>query len=337
MTSEARGKRTLVSIVGSYNVGLFLKSRRLPHPGETVIGDQFHEGGGGKGSNQAVAAHRLGAEVRFVGRIGADKYGTDALRMYRQEGMAADGIFVDPTTHTGISVILIGSDGTNMISVIPGANFNFSKKDIDDAVPLFQQSAIVGFQLENRLDVIAHGIRRASESGASVLLDPAPAEPLPEDLLPLVTYMKPNEHEAAVITGIEVTTVASAERAGQWFLERGVKNAIITLGEDGCLLVNQDGSRHFPTHVVDAVDTTGAGDAFSGALIAGLSGGSALEEAVEFANAAAAVSVTKLGVVEAIPTKTEVEAFLSERTDRGNPSAALSASRANDTRSKPGG
>lgn len=318
MSSAADRGRKLVSIVGSYNVGLFLKSRRLPRPGETVIGDQFHEGGGGKGSNQAVAAHRLGAEVLFVGRIGADKYGTDALRMYREEGMSTEGIFVDPTTHTGISVILIDADGTNMISVVPGANFNFSEKDIDDAEPLFRKSAIVGFQLENRLDVIAYGIRKAREAGAQVLLDPAPAEPLPEDLMPMVTYMKPNEHEAGVITGIDVTTVASAERAGRWFLDRGVENAIITLGEDGCVLVNKNGSRHFPTHAVTAVDTTGAGDAFSGGLIAGLSSDRELEEAVEYANAAAAVSVTKLGVVEAIPTRQEVERFLSDRGVRSS-------------------
>jgi ribokinase len=299
-----------ITIVGSYNVGLFLKGDRLPSVGETVIGNKFHEGGGGKGSNQAVAASRLGAKTRFIGRIGNDKYGQDALAMYQQLGISTDAIKIDTGIHSGISVIIIDKDGHNLISVVPGANFNLSQEDIDAAEKAFADSYIVGFQLENKLEVIDYAIRKVHSLGTRTLLDPAPAVKISDDLYPCIDYIKPNETEAAILTDIQVTDVKSAERAGKWFIERGVKTAIITLGAQGSVLIADGKSKHFRPPQVKAIDSTGAGDVFSGALIAALSQEKTIEDAIVFANHAAALSVTRLGVIESIPELKEVVAFL---------------------------
>lgn len=301
-----------VTVVGSYNVGLFLKGQRLPKFGETIIGDEFHEGGGGKGSNQAIAASYLGGKVNFIGRIGNDKYGQDALAMYRRIGVSTDFIQIDKTIHSGISVILIDKDGNNIISVIPGANFNLCQDDINKAEHAVRNSKIVGFQLENRLNIIDYAIRKVHSMGIATLLDPAPAVKLPKDLYPYIDYIKPNETEASILTDIEVKDFDSAKKAARWFIDNGVKNVIITLGKRGAILVRKDDSAtyEFEPPKVEAVDTTGAGDVFSGALMAELSNGADISNAIEFANHAAALSVTKLGVIEAIPHLDEVKAFM---------------------------
>jgi len=297
----------MVTVVGSYNVGLFLKGNAFPHPGETVIGDTFHEGGGGKGSNQALAAAKLGAEVSFIGRIGDDAFGRYAIELYRSFGVSSGHITVDATIHSGVSVILIDKNGKNMIMVVPGANFHLSAADIDSAAELFSRSSIVGFQLENNFDLVEYGIIKAASCGAKVLLDPAPARPLPDSIFPSIWCVKPNEHEASIISGIDVVDRASAVTAGKWFLSKGVKVALITLGANGAVLVHGDGHEYFATPDFPATDTTGAGDCFSGAFMAGLSKGMGLSDAVRYANCAAAISVTRLGVIEAIPTPEEVD------------------------------
>ncbi len=302
--------KTGITIVGSYNVGLFLKGERLPQKGETIIGDSFRESGGGKGSNQAVAAAILGAKTSFVCRIGDDKYGKDALALYNRVGISTDYVFEDKTIHSGISVILIDNAGNNMISVVPGANFLLSKQDIDKARPLFEQSAWVGFQLENNLDTVLYGIDAAKQAGAHVLLDPAPATHLPPDVFPKLDIIKPNETEASLVTGITVTDIESASRAGKWLVEKGVKIAIVTLGASGAVVVTTDSTRHYPAPIVNCVDATGAGDIFSGALLSALSDDTPLSDAVWYANHAAALACTKLGVIEAIPCRDEVAAFL---------------------------
>jgi ribokinase len=300
-----------ITVVASYNVGLFLKGQRLPGPGETVIADSFYEGGGGKGSNQAIAASVMGATTRLVVRIGKDRYGDDALAMYDHYGISTDFIHRDPTVHSGISVILIDHEGRNMISVAPGSNFNLSEKDIDSAAGAFAESCLVGFQLENRVGVVEYGIRKVHALGVATFLDPAPAIRLPEDLFPCVDYIKPNEHEAGVLTGIPVQGVEDALRAGRWFIEHGVKIAIVTLGALGAVWVTQKSQGHYLPPSVHAIDTTGAGDTFSGAFMATVSQGKPLEESIQFANTAAALSVTRLGVVDAIPQLAEVKAFQS--------------------------
>lgn len=296
-----------ITVVGSYNVGLFLKGESIPKVGQTLIGDTFTEGGGGKGSNQALAAGKLGAKALFVGCIGNDSYGRFALDLYKSMGVCSEYIRVDETIHSGISVIFIDKDGNNSIMVVPGANFRLSEKDIDNAYSAMCNSAIVGFQLENELRVVSYGIKKAKEAGAKVLLDPAPARELPDELYKYISVIKPNEHEATTLSGIEVTDKESAEKAGRWFIEKGVETAIITLGDKGAVLVEKERSAFFPSRKVNAVDTTGAGDCFSGALMAALAEGKSIDEAIEFAHIAASISVTALGVVEALPTRAQVE------------------------------
>ncbi len=298
-----------ITIVASYNVGLFLKGERLPKPGETVIADQFYEGGGGKGSNQALAAAVLGAPTRLVVRLGTDKYGDDAWQMYERYEISTENIIRDSSIPSGISIILIDQNGHNLISVAPGANYNLSTQDLDAAEAAFGDSCLVGFQLENRREVVEYGIRKVHALGVKTLLDPAPAAKLPDDLFPCIHTIKPNEHEAEILTGLKVEDVDGAKRAGRWFLEHGVQCAIITLGELGAVWVTASEEGYLASPAVTAVDTTGAGDTFSGAFMAARSRGESLEDCVRFANTAAAISVTRLGVVDAIPRLHEVTAF----------------------------
>ena len=298
----------VITIVASYNASIFLKGQRLPGFGETVIADKFYEGGGGKGSNQAIAASVLGAPTRLVASIGVDRYGDDALDMYRHFGVNTNLIHRVPAIHTGFGAILIDCNGDNMISVAPGANFKLSVEDIDSASETFAESCLVGLQLENRLDVVEYGIRKVHSLGVPTFLDPAPATQLPEDLFPCIDYIKPNEHEARILTGIIIRGVEDALQAGRWFIEHGVKIAIVTLGHLGAVWVSQDSQGHLLPPEVCAIDTTGAGDIFSGAFMTAVSQKKSLEDAIHFANAAAALSVTRLGVVEAIPQLHEVEA-----------------------------
>jgi ribokinase len=310
-------KKELVTIVGSYNVGLFLKGNRLPAIGETITADNFIEGAGGKGSNQAIAASRFGVATRFIGRLGADNYGRDALALYCKHGIPTENITIDDTIHSGISIILIDQAGKNMISVALGANLNLSREDLDRAGSVIQDSSIVGFQLENKLETVLYGIRTVHEMGITTFLDPAPAVPLPDTIYSCIDIIKPNETEASILTGIEVKDIANAKLAGTWFLEKGVRTAIITLGERGSVLVTQEMALHIPGLPVDAIDTTGAGDIFSGAFLSEYSKGGDLENAILFANAAAALSTRRLGVIESIPAQEDVNQLLKQENTRG--------------------
>ncbi len=305
-------KTPSVAVIGSYNVGLFLKGNRLPVLGETVIGEMFYEGGGGKGSNQAVASSCFGVKTDFIGRIGNDKYGETALEMYDKFSINKDNIYIDNRVHSGISVILIDKDANNLISVIPGANFNLSEKNIDASENVIKNSSIVGFQLENNFDIVEYAIKKTHSLGIKTLLDPAPAIKLPEKLYPYIDIIKPNETEATILTGIKVTGKETANIAANWFLEKGVENVIITLGSKGVLFVNKDKATFFNGINVTAIDSTGAGDIFSGALMSQIAQEKSMDDAINFANHAAALSVTKLGVIESIPTLEEVTHFIKK-------------------------
>jgi ribokinase len=302
-----------VTVVGSYNAGALLKGDRLPAPGETVIAEHFSEIPGGKGSNTAVAASTLGAKVQFIARIGCDRYGDDALRMYGEKGISTKYIRRDPTIHTGFGAVLVDDRGRNLISVAPGANYKLSTEDLDAAAEAFADSLLVAFQLENRIEVVDYGIRKAHALGAKTLLDPAPAARLPHDLYPFLDFIKPNEHEASILTGMAVTGVEEAKRAGRCLVERGVKVALVTLGELGVVCVSADAVKHHVPPLVNAVDTTGAGDIFCGAFMVAFSQGCDLDECIRFANCAAAISVSRLGVIEAIPQLEEVLALIRRK------------------------
>ena len=304
-----RTKISIVTVVGSYNAGVLLKGPRLPTPGETVIANHFSEIPGGKGSNQAAAASSLGAEVQFVARIGCDRYGDEALKMYNERGISTKYIRRDPTIHTGFGSVIVDDAGRNLISVAPGANYNLSTEDLDAAEEALARSLLVGFQLENRIDVVAYGIRKVHALGVKTILDPAPAAKLPLDLYPCLDFIKPNEHEATILTGIQVSGVVEAKQAGRWLVERGVKVVLVTLGEHGVVCVSDHHTEHYLPPRVKAIDTTGAGDVFNGAFMAAFSWGKPLDQCIEFANCAASISVTRMGVINAIPELEEVTTF----------------------------
>jgi ribokinase len=300
----------MITIVGSYNVDLSMKGQRLPALGESVTAEQFIEGAGGKGSNQAVTAALFGADVRFVARVGSDNYGQNGLDMYKKVGISTEFVTVDKTVHSGISIILIDKDGKNMISMALGANLKLSREDIDHAGHAIGRSVLAGFQFENCLDTVFYGLRMAHNKGVLTFLDPAPAREIPEDMYQYIDIIKPNETEASIITGIKVDDITSAESAGRWLVKRGVKTAIITLGEQGSLVVEGNTAMHFPAPSVKAIDSTGAGDIFSGVFMSALASGKATAQAIEYATAAAALSTTRLGVTDSIPLPDQVAGFM---------------------------
>jgi ribokinase len=297
-----------VIVVGGISIDLVAFADRLPAPGESILGSDFKIILGGKGSNQAVAAALAGTHSTLVSCVGTDvftDFATDAL-----EGFGVDTEFVRQVEGpTGIAHIRVAASSQNNIVVIPLANFKITKSQVDDAFEKRPNAKVLLTQLEIPWEVNRHTISLAKSQGLTVVLDPAPAsnpEPTAWELINIVT---PNESEAHSLTGIEVTDEQSAKKAGQWFLDQGVENAIITMGGSGVVLVNKQETRMFAAPKVQAVDTTAAGDAFAGYLGALLAEGSSLEEAIEVAVKAASISVTKLGASSSLPTRDQVDSF----------------------------
>jgi ribokinase len=295
-------------VVGGISIDLVAFADKLPAPGESILGSDFKIILGGKGSNQAVAAALAGTPSTLVSCVGTDvftDFATDAL-----EGFGVDTAFVRQVEGpTGIAHIRVAASSQNNIVVIPLANFKITKTQVDDAFAKRPDAKVLLTQLEIPWEVNRHGISLAKSQGLTVVLDPAPAsnpEPTAWELINIVT---PNESEAHSLTGIEVTDEQSAKKAGQWFLDQGVENAIITMGGSGVVLVNKQETKLFAAPRVQAVDTTAAGDAFAGYLGALLAEGSSLEEAIEVAVKAASISVTKLGASSSLPTRDQVDGF----------------------------
>lgn len=302
-------KTPRIVVVGSSNTDMVVKSERLPSPGETVTGGQFLMAAGGKGANQAVAAARLGAHVTFVAKVGTDMFGDQAIAGYRKEGIQTDFILRDPHSATGVALILVDQKGENLISVASGANHALSPDDVRRAAEAIRTADLMVLQLEIPIETVAAAARLAAEAGVPVILDPAPAPagPLDPSLLKHVTYVKPNETEAERLTGIPVRDEASARQAAARLIESGVRCAVITMGAKGALWVDAARSGFVHGVSVKAVDSTAAGDAFSGALACALARGTALDEAVRYAGVVAAISVTRLGAQPSLPTAEEVE------------------------------
>ena len=299
-----------IIVVGSSNTDMVVKSRKLPAPGETVTGGEFLLAAGGKGANQAVAAARLGANVVFVTRVGSDMFGEQAIAGYVKEGINVDWAVRDPNQPTGVALILVDEQGENLISVASGANHDLSPDDVKRAESVFQDADRVIVQLETPLDTLRATADIAKKYGVPLLLDPAPAPPTPLDigLLSMISCIKPNENEAEKLTGIPIHDVSSAQKGADKLLQLGVKNVIITLGTQGALVVEQPGTGTLvPAHPVKAVDSTAAGDAFSGALAVAWGGGQSLLDAARFAAKAAAMSVTKMGAQPSLPTLKDIQ------------------------------
>jgi ribokinase len=298
-----------IAVVGSVNTDMVVKVARLPAPGETVAGGRFITAAGGKGANQAVAAARLGADVTLIAKIGRDSFGDQAIEGYRREGIRIDGIMRDPENPTGVALIIVDGRGQNLIAVASGANEHLTPEDIEHHADEIRQADVLLLQLEIPIESVRRAAEIAAEADVRVVLDPAPAMPLPPDHLPLVDYLTPNSAEASQLTGREVHDAASAREAAERLLTAGARHVIITLGATGALLANSDGSELIPTVDVDAVDTTAAGDAFNGTLACGLAGRLSPRDAVQRACLAATLSTTRLGAQSSLPTIAELQRF----------------------------
>ena len=304
-------KAPRIVVVGSSNTDMVVKGPRLPSPGETVIGGKFVLAAGGKGANQAVAAARLGAEVTFVAKVGAGfagRRGDCRLLEGGQSHRLDSPRSADPT---GVALILVDDRGENLISVASGANGQLRPEDVQRAGEQIRQADVVVLQLEIPLDTVACAAALANKAGVPVILDPAPAPagPLDAALLHNTTYLKPNESEAERLTGLRVQDDASAREAAERLLASGVRVAIVTLGAKGAFWMNREQSGFVPGCRVDALDSTAAGDAFSGALACAIARGECIEEAVRFAGLVGALSVTRLGAQPSLPTEAEAHRF----------------------------
>ena len=299
-----------ILVIGSANVDFTVKVERLPQPGETVSGGDFRVSYGGKGANQALAVHLAGAPVLLIAKLGRDPNGELLYRHLTAAGLSAQGLWRDDEVPSGVALIMVDSEGHNLIATAPGSNRRLTVADIQGLDSSAFTGPILLTQLETPLETVAYGLRRALDTGMTTILNPAPAHPLREAFLALPHILTPNETEASLLSGVAVTDLDSAQQAGERLLAMGCRTVIITLGGQGALLVRRGEVRHFPPFPVTPVDTTAAGDAFNGVLAATLFEGLVLEQAIVRANAAGALCVTKRGAQEALPTRQEIEALI---------------------------
>ena len=303
-----------IVVVGSSNTDMVVKTPHLPAPGETVLGGEFVMAAGGKGANQAVAAARLGAEVTFVARVGQDVFGEQALAGFEREGLITEYVTADPTAASGVALIFVDATGENSIAVASGANACLSPHDVQQARQAIEAADVLLLQLETPVETVLAAARIAHQAGVRVILNPAPApaNPLPAELLACVDILTPNESELALLAGAS----AGVEQAATQGLSQGVETVIVTLGAQGALIVTQDTRQTVPSFPVDAVDTTAAGDAFNGGLAVALAEGKVLAKAVRFANACGALATTRLGAQPSLPTRDEVAPFWAGQSDQ---------------------
>jgi ribokinase len=301
----------MIVVMGIFAADLTFLTPRLPAWTETVLGTGFRIGPGGKGSNQAIAVARLGAPVQFLAKIGRDEFGAMARGIYEMEGVGTGFLFESADAPTGAAAIIIDDKtGENAIIVVPGAAAMLSTAEIDLAGEAIGRSAVFLTQLEVPLPLVAHGLAEARRRGVTTILNPAPAFPLSDDLLALVDILTPNETEAAMLSGLPVTSPEEAERAADALIARGAGAVVITMGAAGALL--RRGGRTVMVPAVKAgqvVDTTGAGDSFNGGIAVALSEGKTLEEAIGFACAVAGLKVTRAGAGAGMPLRAEVDAL----------------------------
>lgn len=295
-----------IVVLGSFNADLVTYLQRLPTPGETVSGTRFTTGPGGKGSNQAVAAARLGAQVTFIGRVGQDTLADIGLSLWNAEGIDSSYVQRDPQLATGVAVIFVEAGGQNEIVVTLGSNGALSPADVDRAEATIASADFLMVQLETNLDTVAYALGVARRHHVRTMLNPAPAQPLPAALLANVDYLTPNEHELTLIAGEQDPAKAQAA-----LLQAGAQTVVVTLGEAGARWVTADGSGQVPTYAVNVVDTVGAGDAFCAGFAVALAEGKTIEAALAFANAVGALSVTKPGAASSMPYRGDVDAFLN--------------------------
>lgn len=302
-----------ILVVGSSNTDMIARVPRIPRPGETILGGEFITAAGGKGANQAVAAARAGGAVTFIARVGKDMFGERAVAGFARDRINVRFIQRDSHRPSGVALIFVSNSGENSIAVAPGANAQLSPTDVNRAQSQFKRADVLLTQLETPLPTVTAAIKLAARNRVLTILNPAPAQKLPDDLLRHVSILTPNESEAEWLTGIKVTSEASGIRAAAQLRARGIQTVIITLGAKGALVVNEQGHDLVPGFKVKPVDTTAAGDVFNGALAVALAEGLELRAAVRFANAAAAISVTRMGAQPSIPERKQIDRFVRRR------------------------
>lgn len=295
-----------IVVVGSSNTDMIIKLDRIPKPGETRLGGEFMTAPGGKGANQAVAAARAGGDVTFVARVGQDMFGEQALAGFVENGVNVDYVQFDKKP-SGVALIFVGADGQNSIAVGSGANARLSPGDVRKAREAITKADVVLLQLETPLATVQAAANLAAAQGALVILNPAPAQPLPDKLLKRISIITPNESEAELLTGVRIAGDASCRRAAEKLMCKGVGAVVITLGARGAFVASPDATELVPAFKAKAVDTTAAGDVFNGVLAVALAENMPLVDAVRRANAAAAISVTRMGAQPSAPMRKEIE------------------------------
>ena len=296
-----------VIVIGSSNTDLVIRADKLPSPGETVLGGAFFTAAGGKGANQAVAAARAGAQVTFIARMGCDDFGVQVLSAFQREGIDTRWVVSDPHLPSGVAFILVDDRGENSIVVASGANAALSPDQIQDQV--YEDAEICLLQLEIPIETVVHAASLSTKNKTRVVLNPAPAADLPEEIWPHLFLITPNQTETEHLTGISPNSPQNIAKAADKLLQKGAQNAIITLGAQGAFFATPDQTLHIPAFKATPIDTTGAGDAFNGALSCALSENQSLETAIRFACAAGALTVGKAGAQPAIPTRDQIDAL----------------------------
>ena len=302
--------RPVLLVLGSVNMDIVTTTSRFPGPGETIRSDGFFTAPGGKGANQAVAAARLDVGTRMIGRVGGDSFGHELLESLSGYGVDVSLVLRDVGHTSGLAIINVDASGQNRIVVVPGANGACGQREIEAVESALGGALALLLQFEIPTEVSLEAARRARARGVMVVLDPAPARPIPAEFYECIDYLTPNETEAAAIVGFPVDDAVSAERAARELLERGAGCAVIKMGAQGALYATEGASESLPAFPVDVVDTVAAGDAFNAALAVALAEGKALRDAVLWGMAAGAVAVTRPGAQQAMPTRREVEALL---------------------------
>ena len=299
----------MILVVGSSNTDMVIKAEHLPVAGETILGGSFFMNPGGKGANQAVAAARLGGNVTFICKTGNDIFGKQCVQLFEDEGINTSYLLSDVKNPSGVALITVDRNAENCIVVASGANAALKPNDLEKTREMIEQSKIVLMQLEIPIETVEYVAEIANQKGIKVVLNPAPARELSNSLLSNITFITPNRTEASMLSGIEVKDIETAKQAAKIIKDKGVNTVIVTLGKEGALIHHHDEFTYIPAPDVEAIDTTGAGDVFNGALVVALSQDIDLKEAVNFACKASALSVTKLGAQSSAPFKSEVDNF----------------------------
>ena len=302
-----------VVVIGGANSDYLIKGSALPRGGETIDGTQFDHAPGGKGANQAVAAARLGARTAFIGMVGLDDRGEQLVRAAQREGVDTSWLMRSADAPTGAALVMVDDQGQKQIMTAPGANRRLGAAEVRRAAALIRAAKVVLMQLETTIEAVVEAATIARDAGAAIVLDPAPPSTsgtLPDELLAMITLLKPNAHEAEALVGTKVHDVNSARDAAKRLMDKGVGAVVVQAGSGGNLAVWRGGERYMPNLPVESVDATGAGDAFAAALAVMLAEGRDIEQTARFGHAAAALATTKLGAQAGLPTRAAVEALL---------------------------